>query len=134
MITDKYKFALWLNPETLEQVRGWYQADGCRSQSEFIEKAVRFYCGYLAAGLTGDYLPRVLSSLWEGQLGLFADRLAKLLYKLAVEEAILSHLIAADSELDEEGLDKLRGRCVRDVNRTNGQLSFKEILRFQKEL
>lgn len=102
--------------------------------SEFIEKAILFYCGYLHADKAGNYLPQVLGSILEGQLNLFADRIGKLLYKQTVELGIISHIIAADSDLDEQLLDKLRGRCVRDVNRTNGQISFREILRFQKSV
>jgi hypothetical protein len=67
-------------------------------------------------------------------LGVLSDRIGKLLYKQAVEQSIMAHIIAADTDIDEQTLDKLRGRCVRDVKRTNGQISFKDILRFQKEM
>ena len=46
----------------------------------------------------------------------------------------MSHLIAADTDIDTETLAKLRSRCVNDIKRTNGQISFAEILRFQKGL
>lgn len=41
----KRKFALWIRESSLEQVRKWYKADDCSSQSEFIEKAIHFYIG-----------------------------------------------------------------------------------------
>ena len=41
--SNKRKFALWIYPETLEKVENAYEKDNCRSQSEFIEKAVNFY-------------------------------------------------------------------------------------------
>ncbi len=44
---NKVKFALWAYPETLKDVEVHYQNDNCRSQSEFIEKAIKFYIGYL---------------------------------------------------------------------------------------
>lgn len=34
----KRKFALWIEESTLAQVRKWYKADNCSSQSEFIDK------------------------------------------------------------------------------------------------
>lgn len=37
-----------------------------------------------------------------------------------------------DATLNE--LEQLRGRCVQDVMRTHGMISFKEIFRFQKRL
>ena len=40
---DKQKFPLWAKPETLQSVKEIYQSDNCRSQSEFIERAILFY-------------------------------------------------------------------------------------------
>ena len=45
MVKDKVKFALWITPEAKAIVEGHYLADNCKSQSEYIEKAVRFYSG-----------------------------------------------------------------------------------------
>ena len=45
---NKKKFALWIHPSVLEQVGEAAPKDNCASQSEFIEKAVKFYLGYLA--------------------------------------------------------------------------------------
>ena len=39
---SKFKFALYLHPETYEQVNQWYQRVDCRSKTEFIEKAIQF--------------------------------------------------------------------------------------------
>ncbi len=134
MVTGKVKFALWLTPETRELVEQHYRQEGFKSQSAFIEKAVRFYSGFLSEQRSLDFLPRILTDVWEGQLGQLADRIGRMLYKLAVECAIGNHLLAADSDLDYETLERLRARCVQDVRRTNGQISFREILAFQKEL
>ena len=70
----------------------------------------------------------------EGALGALGDRLGKLLFKLAVEESMLMHIISHDTDITPDELEHLRGRCVRDVMRTRGMIGFKDILRFQKEL
>ncbi len=57
MVRDKQKFALWLTPETNQKIEGHYRGDNCKSQSEFTEKAVKFYCGYLDTEGADDYLP-----------------------------------------------------------------------------
>lgn len=44
---NKVKFPLWAYPETLKDVEVHYKNDNCKSQSEFIEKAIKFYIGYL---------------------------------------------------------------------------------------
>ena len=59
---DKYKFALWLYPETLDKVKELYRQDDCKSKSEFIEKAIRFYIGHLTADDDTSYLPNALIS------------------------------------------------------------------------
>lgn len=134
MVTGKEKFALWLTPEAREMVRRAYRSDNCASQSEFIEKAIRFYCGYLGAKKDGAYLPRVLAEILEGILSTFGSRVGRLLFKQIVEQSILAHIVAADTDIDLDTLEKLRGRCVQDARRTNGEISFQDILRFQKGL
>jgi len=130
----KEKFSFWLLPETKAMVEENYSKDCCQNQSEFVEKAIRFYSGYINATRYSEYLPKTLSAILEGSLGQFGDRIGRLLFKAAVEQGISNHLIAADSDLDYETLDKLRAKVVNDVKRTNGQITFKEALKFQKEL
>ena len=52
MANKKIKFPLWLMPDTKATVECLYRQDGCNSQSEFIEKAIQFYCGYLQSEVT----------------------------------------------------------------------------------
>ena len=42
-VKEKVKFPLWIRPDIMEQVRAAYAEDDCRSQSEYIEKAIKFY-------------------------------------------------------------------------------------------
>lgn len=42
--------------------------------------------------------------------------------------------VAHDTDATLDELEQLRGRCVKDVMRTHGMISFKEIFRFQKRL
>lgn len=46
----KQKFVLWIREFSLGMTKEFYPKDNCSSQSEFIEKAIIFYCGYLASG------------------------------------------------------------------------------------
>ena len=61
------------------------------------------------------------------------DRLLALTEELKIFP-ILTHIVAADTDIDLDTLEKLRGRCVQDARRTNGEISFQDILRFQKGL
>ena len=62
MVIGKEKFALWITPEAKREVETHYKQDNCKSQSEYIEKAVRFYSGYLDTQHADAYLPRVQPS------------------------------------------------------------------------
>ena len=54
----KIRIPLWIYPSTEEKISKNYEADNCKSPSEFIEKAILFYCGYLASTEYRAYLPR----------------------------------------------------------------------------
>ena len=53
---------------------------------------------------------------------------------MSVEMSMMMHLMAHDTDATLNELEQLRGRCVQDVMRTHGMISFKEIFRFQKRL
>ena len=130
MKKEKTRFALWIDEETLKQVQEHYSSDGCRTQSEFIARAIRFYCGYLTAKKAGDYLPGTIASTLEGVLLMFGDRLGRLLFRLVVEVGMMGRIIASDTAMDNETTERLRAECVRDAKKTNGQISFRDALRF----
>lgn len=132
MVYGKEKFALWLTPEAKEQVDIYYRKNNCKSKSEFIEKAVRFYCGYLYTQQAAEYLPEVLHSMLEGLLDSYGNRMGSMLYKQAIELNIMNHILAADTDMDVATYERLRGLCTREVQASNGKISFKDALKFQK--
>ena len=85
MTNNKEKYAFWLTPEAKKMVESDVALGNCGSQSELVEKAVRFYDGYLKAQNAGAFLPHAVADVLEGTLGVFANRMAKLLFNLAVE-------------------------------------------------
>lgn len=46
-------------------VGGEYKADGCSTQNEYIEKAIRFYTGYRKADRSERYLTDAISDVLE---------------------------------------------------------------------
>ena len=46
-MANKEKQAVWLYPEVKELLTTHMAAANAKSQSDFIEKAIRFYAGYL---------------------------------------------------------------------------------------
>ena len=106
--------------------------DNCQSQNEFIEKAIRFYAGYVSSGEAIDYLPPALVAALRGTVEDSEHRIARLLFKLAVETSMMMNVLAAGMEISEEDLRQLRARCVREVKQTNGNISLKDAVKYQK--
>ena len=127
--SEKAKYTLYIDPAVLKRVDDLYKQDGCKSKSEFIEKAVSFYCGYLTAENYRDYLPKVILSTVQGTLDSFENRMASLLFKMAVELSVLNRVTAATIDVGEFNLTRTRGRCVEDVKRINGCLSFDQAVK-----
>lgn len=134
MTTEKSRHTVWLRNDAWEDVVSHYRDDNCATQNEYIEKAIRFYTGYLNAENAGTYLPRVLATMLEGKLDMLGSRIGRLLFKLAVECNISNHILAADTDIDVPTYERLRGRSVREVKETNGKISFKDDLIFQRSV
>ena len=97
-------------------------------------KAILFYCGYLQSEYAGDFLPKILGETLEAILSMFGDRIGKLLLKQAVEQNVCNHILASDTDIDAATYQKMRGMSYQEVLRTNGQISFPEVLRQQNRL
>lgn len=132
MPREKVKFALRMSPETQQLVKEMYPRDNCRTQNEFIEKAIRFYSGYVSGQDACEFLPAALTDALRSTVHGSEDRTCRLLFKLAVELDMVMNVLAAGMEIPEEDLDRLRGRCVREVKSTNGSVTLKDAVDYQK--
>lgn len=97
-----------------------YHEDGSRSQTEFVEHALRFYLDFLSANKADAYLPRTISSSIDGRLTIFEPRMANLLYKQAAEMDIGVGILADAYQFDEENMRKRRAKSISNVKHTNG--------------
>ena len=132
MPREKIKFALRMSPETQQLVQEMCPRDNCQTQNEFIEKAIRFYAGYVSGQDACAFLPAALTAAMRGTIHDSENRVCRLLFKLAVELDMVMNVLAAGMEIPQSDLDRLRGRCVRDVKSTNGSVSLKDAVDYQK--
>ena len=128
------RHTVWMEDAVWQRVQEHYKSDACSTQNEFIAKAIMFYCGYLQSEYAGDFLPKILGETLEAILSMFGDRIGKLLLKQAVEQNVCNHIIAADTDIDAATYQKMRDKSYQEVLRTNGQISFPEVLRQAKQL
>lgn len=118
-----------IEQEIVDKLEKHYKDDGSRSKSEFVERAINFYCGYVTAENYREFFPKVVLSTIQGTLDSFENRIATLLFKMAVELSVLNRVTAATVDVEELNLTRLRGRCVDDVKRINGCISFDQAVK-----
>ena len=124
------RFPLRLDDLTRWKIEYWYKRAKCDSRNAFVEKAVNFYTDYLA-GLENNILPTAVQSAIDGRIGMFEDRMSKLLYKLTVEMDMGMSAVLDCIRVDDDYLRKVRADSVRNVTATNGLLTFERKARSQ---
>ena len=129
---NRHRHTVWMDDAVWDQVESHYQKDNCSTKNEYIEKAIRFYSGYLNSERAEEYLPRVLAQVLEGKLDAFGKRIGRQMFKQAVDENLMANLVAFYFEMDEDLVRKLRIKCVKNVKETNGEIDFLDALRYQK--
>lgn len=131
MNEDKKRHTVWLTSDAWSQVETSYTKDNCTTKNEYIEKAIRFYTGYLNTQNAASYLPRVLADVLDGKLGALGTRIGKLLFKLAVEQDMIANITAAVNEVHLDDVERLRARCIREIRQTNGVINLEDAVRYQ---
>ena len=128
----KTRIPVWLYPSALEVVDQMVERGNWKSRSEYLEKAALFYAGYLSGEDAAAFLPQALVSAIRGTLQDSENRTSRLLFKLAVEVDMMMHLFATAMEIEPEILEKLRALCVKEIKKTNGSISLKDVVEYQK--
>ena len=131
MPREKIKFALRIRPETQQLVKDFFPLDGCENQSEFIEKAIRFYAGYVASRDGTEFLAPILVSALQGMVANAENHIVRLLFKLAVETNMMMNVLASEVDVSAEALERLRGRCIQEVKKTGGAVTFADAMKYQ---
>ena len=54
-----------------------------------------------------------------------------MLFKLAVEMDIVMNILAAEINASPEVIEKVRGRCIQNVKKTCGYISFRDAAEYQ---
>ena len=129
-MANKEKMAVWLYPGTKELVKNHLKQDNA---SEFIEDAIRYYCGHLDSTTpeATTFLSSAVHTIIDGCLKGSEQRISRLLFKVAVEIAKLCNVLAVTNDIEEETLDNLQAYCVNEVRKINGIIQFEDAHRYQ---
>ncbi len=132
MPREKIKFALRIMPETQQIVKDYYPLDNCQNQSEFIEKAIHFYVAYVSSKNGTEFLAPVLVSALQGTVESMENHISRLLFKLAVEINMMMNVLASELDTSPDTLEQMRGRCIQEVKKTIGSITFTDAVRYQR--
>ena len=128
---EKVRFQMRISPETDVKIKAAMPLENCQSQNEFVEKALRFYCDYLVAGDCTSILPPIYLSALRGTIQDTENHIARLLFKLSVELNMMMNVLASEVDVSPEALERLRGRCVQEVKKTSGAVTFVDAMKYQ---
>jgi metal-responsive CopG/Arc/MetJ family transcriptional regulator len=122
----KEKIGVSLSVETIILADETYGRFGFSSRSELIDAAINKYVMLQALGKYPDELEGIYNSIEARGIKEMEDRMASMLYKVAVEIAQVNLLLTEDMELNDRMVGRLRRDAVRLVKVTGGVVSLKQ--------
>ena len=85
----------------------------CKVRNDFIERSIMFYSGYVSSQVLANVTLESISGIVKTS----ENRLARLIFKIAVEMAKLEQMLGAINNMDEETMRRLRICCVNEVKK-----------------
>ena len=126
------RLALRMRPETKRKIEQWYRVDNCKSQNEFVEKAVNFYADYLSAK-DNTMLPTAIASMLDGRLDVLEDHISRRGFTRDVELDVIIGIFADVFQISLDDLKRRRAESVHNVKSTNGLISLEKRVRDRQE-
>ena len=131
MKETKSKYAIYLYPSQMEEIKNLMDQANSKSQSEFVSDAIRFYIGYLQQGKNVDYLAPIIAQTIKEEIRNTEKNISQILFKLAVESAMLSQIQASWFNLAPTQMEDLRRMCSQIVAKNNGIITFEDAYKHQ---
>ena len=126
------RIGVYINNELLARCDAAMEKTNADSRSEFIREAIEHYIAVLNIKESSRVLTPALESVIGSKIALTEDRISRLLFKLGVEVAMMSNILAATHNIDEDSLSALRRFCTNEVAAIGGKYSFEDAVEFQK--
>lgn len=107
-------------------------ASDSRSRSAFFCSALEHYLAHLDSRFFCRMLSPELEGAVDSRISEVEERLARVIFKLSVELAMLTNITAASCDIDVSELDRLKRMCIDQVSKLGGRYRLEDIVRFQK--
>ena len=117
---------IWITPELIEKMEKTSEEIGCPSRSEFVRAAIEFYIAYHNQNKNVNFISPIIGSVIKNEIDGAVRNISSMLYKMAVEESLLTEVLAWYANVDPDDIDEIRELCKYKVATTNGLVSFEE--------
>lgn len=101
------------------------------SRNAFVEKAIEYYAGYLSAEQNSKYFEDAFASRAQQKVEQIGKSLGTGQFKIAIELALISHILAAQAKITDADFRRLRDKCEYDIRRLEGVQKFEQAYQFQ---
>lgn len=123
----KDKYTIWFYPSTSEKIDSNLKLANCSTRSEFLEKAIDFYTGYLHAESDQEYLGITIKNLLEGYINVLRRNTSEAFLRSSASTMFLAALIAPLCNTDPEELNDIYAWSVRKIKETNGVVDLSKV-------
>ena len=113
-----------LTPSQWERCDRLVDEYGKKSRNSFIREAVDFYCAWLEKEHMERFLLPSLESVMDSKIKDSEGRIRNVEFKMGVQIAMLTELLADHLGYSEEDLYRLRADAIRHLKETNGSFRF----------
>ena len=128
---ESTRTCIYIDQKLLSRCDAAIAMTDANSRSEFICHALEHYLSVLNMQSTSKVLTPALESVIGGKIAGTEDRISRSIFKLAVEMAMMNHILAAVNDIDTTDLDSLRQLCVQQVARLSGRYRLEDAVDFQ---
>lgn len=128
IVDDKKRVSLYIDADILQKIDNSMKKSKSRSRNEFLIEAAQFYMGYLNKDNDARFLTESVDLSISNSVTKMEDRIAKVLFKFAVEMSMMMHLLAANLDLQKDTMSSLRRQCIDELKKSSGYLSFEKTM------
>ena len=102
---------------------------------DFVSQAIENYCAEIDGEKNLDVLAHQVYKIVSAEVDNHSDRMASILFKIAVEIAILNYTISAGYvNMDDDEMQYVRNRAINNVRKSHGFLLFEQALEEERRL
>ena len=125
------RVCVYFDDETVRLSDAGAKLINSKSRSDFIGEAVKYYSTFLMKENTAEVLTPALESVIHASVKDTENHLSRVLYKQAIANAMIMHVMAEVYDIDVKRLDEIRSVCVREINRLNGKFKFEDAVDYE---